>query len=194
MPFLSESKWLFKLIAYSWQGWKDSYTVLGMGWECRTMSTEHTWDCSYTMAPGVSWGREGADSRAAQTDSRPFFTCENAIHRPLQDSIALSPHRGSDPARPVWQSRFHRPLSGQRSHFGLRGARTSKWMQVGWGLGWVLVWGYETEKRWVSRAIITSSSHRTDPCSRLVTWLPFCQGKWHTRTCGCLPVWGPSIR
>ncbi|GAA6099444.1 uncharacterized [Tachysurus ichikawai] len=78
------------------------------------------------MAPGVSWGREGADIRATQTDSRPFFTCENAIHQPLQDSIALSPHRGSDPARPVWQSRFHRPLSGQRSHFGLRGARTSK--------------------------------------------------------------------
>lgn len=88
-------------------------------------STEHTWDCSYTVAPGVSGDGEGADSRATQTDSQPFFICENAFHWPLQDSIVRNSHRGSNPVRPVWQSRFHRSLSGQRSQYGLRGLGTS---------------------------------------------------------------------
>lgn len=66
---------------------------------------------------------------------------------PSRTVSQLSPHRGSNPARPVWQSRFHRSLSGWRSQYGLRGA-----IRRATGTGGF----YRTE------AVITPCSHLTD--------------------------------
>lgn len=65
---------------------------------------------------------------------------------PSRTVSQLSPHRGSNLARPVWQSRFHQPLSGLRSQYGLRGARMSGGDRR----------VYRTE------AVITPSSYLTD--------------------------------
>lgn len=103
----------------TWNKVKGSFQSQVRAWESLTQSIPETAVTLWRLE-SQEMGR-GADSRAAQTDSQSFFVCENAFHWPLQDSIVRNSHRGSNLARPVWQSRFHRPLSGRRSQYGLRG-------------------------------------------------------------------------